>query len=469
MLCEPLKIPLKTTATAKFSQFGCHHHDEQPVMAAQNAPKHDFAPAWLKIPMQENPKPSGSKPTDSSDKNRSRSHKDDSFRYGPDYARLHRQHSFENYYDSKRSGATGKYRHHSVEDDYYSYPYGAYGPYYNGYGPPPPSMQYSSQPSVFRSPSREGKYPPNMRYGQMNGAYPGYYDLYQFDYYHGDPYYAGYPSNSRAASKRSHYEREGRSNSKEGKEKDGEKGGKSTDDDKDKPNLQEDFVNHPPHGKGMTKFGERGQAASIYKSLVPNKGSLNRKSSKEGIRLNGGFSKDSPYSSNKSPSGKETSRLSPTPPMDILNTRLVTQPRNLGDKKSQFLKALRKENANNNEESNGDNKNNRHGKSYKDDIEGLRNGVDSIDVSSNNVLSSSLEAEQRLLRAMGWNELDEEEYEITEDDKKKFQDLCSKQVKQHKNDRLPKTLSPKHIPVYQPNELNDTLSSSDSDSDDCSQ
>lgn len=29
-----------------------HRHD---VMAAHNAPKHDFAPAWLKIPSQENP------------------------------------------------------------------------------------------------------------------------------------------------------------------------------------------------------------------------------------------------------------------------------------------------------------------------------------------------------------------------------------------------------------------------------
>lgn len=31
--------------------------------------------------------------------------------------------------------------------------------------------------------------------------------------------------------------------------------------------------------------------------------------------------------------------------MEILNTRLVTQPRNLGDKKSEFLRALRRENS----------------------------------------------------------------------------------------------------------------------------
>ena len=35
-----------------FISAACHHDD---VMAAHNAPKHDFAPAWLKIPSQENP------------------------------------------------------------------------------------------------------------------------------------------------------------------------------------------------------------------------------------------------------------------------------------------------------------------------------------------------------------------------------------------------------------------------------
>lgn len=67
----------------------------------------------------------------------------------------------------KRHPLTGKYRHHSVEDDYYSAypPYGPYG-YYNGYG-----MPYNSQPSIYRSPSREGKYPPNMRFNQVQYMY----------------------------------------------------------------------------------------------------------------------------------------------------------------------------------------------------------------------------------------------------------------------------------------------------------
>ena len=35
--------------------FTGNHHGDDIVMAANNAPKHDFAPAWLKIPTQETP------------------------------------------------------------------------------------------------------------------------------------------------------------------------------------------------------------------------------------------------------------------------------------------------------------------------------------------------------------------------------------------------------------------------------
>ena len=101
-----------------------------------------------------------------------------------------------------------------------------------------------------------------------------------------------------------------------------------------------------------------------------------------------------------------------------------------------------------------------------DHADQLTNGVEGLAMDdSSNMLSSSLEAEQRLLKEMGWNETDQEEYEITEADKKMFQDLYSKQ--QSRSTRLNKTFSPKHIPIYQPNaqDLNDTLSSSDSDSD----
>ncbi|XP_033737952.1 vasculin-like protein 1 isoform X1 [Pecten maximus] len=427
-------------------------------MATHNAPKHDFAPAWLKIPAQDNPKPSGSKQADS----------------GSDKSRRH------------SGSSSGKYRHHPTEEDYYPYPpYGHYG-YYNGYG-----IQYGSQSSMFRSPGRDPKYQqhPGIRYNQMNGGYPGYYDLYPFDYY-GDPYYPGY-QNSRASSKRSHYERDGRSNSKEGKEAEKSKG-KETE-EKEKTSFQDDFPSlngeestekagnstkvtnggsvweHPPHGKmGSSKFGDRA-TANMYKALVPNKGNI-KKPAKDGIRFNGGFPKD-PFSGTKSPlsptnsggQNKEGSRQSPTPPIDILNTRLVTQPRTLSDKKSDFWKALRK----------GSSVGGGHDqKAFEDgNVEKISNGVETIDFSDaeNGLLSSSLEAEQRLLKSMGWNEADVEEYEITEDEKKKFQERFSKQVPQQKEASRVlhnKALSPKHIMYYRPNEqdqLNDTLSSSDSE------
>lgn len=59
--------------------------------------------------------------------------------------------------------------------------------------------------------------------------------------------------------------------------------------------------------------------------------------------------------------------------------------------------------------------------------EELVNGVDLLSVKDNgrSFLSSSLEAEQRLLRQMGWNETEEDEYVITEDDKKEFQKLTN--------------------------------------------
>lgn len=432
-------------------------------MATNNAPKHDFAPAWLKIPTQEAPKQSGgAKPFDSDKSSRPRSHKDDSF-------------------FNKRHPLTGKYRHHSVEDDYYNAypPYGPYG-YYNGYG-----MPYTTQPSIYRSPSREGKYPPNMRFNQMNGApyQPGYYDLYPFDYYHGDhPYYPNY-QNSRVNTKRSNYERDGRTNSKEKEDKT-----KGKDEEKDKPSFQDDFPSlngngeeksesatngklsngssvweHPPHGKGTTgKLADNRQAANIYKNLVPNKQSATtRKPGKEGLRLNGGLQKE-PFNSIKTMSSN--SKESPSSPIEILNTRFVTQPRNLGNKKSEFLKALRKEN---NGSDGQDSSLTKDGWPAKNDhADQLANGFDRLGIDdSSNMLSSSLEAEQRLLKEMGWNETDQEEYEITEADKKMFQDLYSKQ--QNRSTRVNKTFSPKHIPVYKPNpqDLNDTLSSSDSDSD----
>ena len=74
-------------------------------------------------------------------------------------------------YAGKRyqAGSSGKFRHHSVDDDYYPFQYGPY-PYYNGYAYDKYGMHYSSQPSLFRSPGqRDSKYQhPNARYGQVS-------------------------------------------------------------------------------------------------------------------------------------------------------------------------------------------------------------------------------------------------------------------------------------------------------------
>ncbi|KAK3584828.1 hypothetical protein CHS0354_006247 [Potamilus streckersoni] len=448
-------------------------------MATNNAPKHDFAPAWLKIPSPDTTKPSTSRQAEqTSDKSSSRTRK----RYP--------------------SGQNSKFRHHSVDDDYYAYTYDPYS-YYNGYGYEKFGMQYTSQPSLFRGPGgpRDGKYQhPNARFGQLNGAFPGYYEMTPYDYY-GEAYYNGYTSSrlqQSSSTKRGYYKEEGRSNSKEGKDKEGEK--KDTDKDKpfndDFPSLNGDFDqdtkgskqlngtgvwDNPPLGKGKDdlKTGNTGikthGGLQLYRSLLPNKTSVSHKTGRDGLRLNGSW-RDQPIGAIKPPTSsgshsKESTHVSPTPPMDILNTRLVTTPKTLGDKKSQFLKTLRKENASKAEdgEKTPPEKQDKEPENKPGENQ-LVNGIDNLGIEETHdscVLSSSLEAEQRLLREMGWNEEDEE-YEITEDDMKEFQNR-SKQAQQQRNGlvrTLPKTWSPKHIPVYQADmqELNEPLSSDSDDS-----
>merc|ERR550532_3750431 len=106
-------------------------------MATPKAPKHDFAPAWLKIPDQDSSKPSGPKSAEHAKGGR-KNKKDDyyNYRYGSSeymYAPLQRQRSFDNYYDERRYSPQ-KFRHHSVDDDYYNaapYNYPYYNDYYN--------------------------------------------------------------------------------------------------------------------------------------------------------------------------------------------------------------------------------------------------------------------------------------------------------------------------------------------------
>lgn len=60
----------------------------------------------------------------------------------------------------------GKYRHHSIDDDYYGYPYGGYAYYTPSYSYEKYGMQYSSQPSLARSGNRDGKHAPG-RFSQV--------------------------------------------------------------------------------------------------------------------------------------------------------------------------------------------------------------------------------------------------------------------------------------------------------------
>ncbi|XP_060591040.1 vasculin-like protein 1 isoform X2 [Ruditapes philippinarum] len=433
-------------------------------MATNNAPKHDFAPAWLKIPNSENSKPPGNKQgeTSSEDRFNRNYHREESalsHKHPYDSSRLHRQFSLEHKIDeSKRfpSGGSSKFRHHSVDDDYY-YTYAPYG-YYNGYSYPDKyGMHYSSQPSLLRSGGqRDSKYQhPHARYGAgqgMNVGYPPYYDFIPpYDYYGNEPYYNNYPP-GRGGAKRNYYEKEGRSNSKEGKDKD-EKKDKDT--EKEKP-FNDDFPSLNGEEKPSSNQGSSKQMNGTGVWDNPPKGSNGKPGEESNDSSQSKVLRDANIYKNLVPNkGTQPS----TPPMDILNTRFVTQPKTLSDKKSHFLKTLRQE----------DEKLRRSGES-----EDIVNGVDGLGLHEDDSnLSSSLEAEQRLLREMGWNEADEEDYEITEDDMKEFQNL-TKQVQQRNGPlngmvkAIPKPWSPKHIPVYLPNthELNDTLSSSDSDSDD---
>ena len=73
---------------------------------------------------------------------------------------------YENFSFVDRRYTGPKFRHHSVEDDYYSGPpYGAYPPYYNGYDYDKYGNGFRSHPSLYR----DGKYQhPNARYSHVS-------------------------------------------------------------------------------------------------------------------------------------------------------------------------------------------------------------------------------------------------------------------------------------------------------------
>ncbi|XP_013785355.1 vasculin-like protein 1 isoform X2 [Limulus polyphemus] len=235
---------------------------------------------------------------------------------------------------------------------------------------------------------------------------------------------------------------------------------------------------------------------SLFKPLVPaaKQTSQVKKPNRDGVRLsskepmtNGlGITRSSSATSTSQPLSNSGSRSksTPTPPphMEIL----IKNPKTRGNK-GEFLKALQSEEGGRNElYQKNDNHQKRSDEDFSqlhDDRETCVNGINIEKVSFRdeeesedvNILSSSLEAEERLLREMGWKEecLDDDDYApLTEEELQEFHDLTQKlQVNERKNGiqrNFHLNWSPKRVPamanVVLPVDA-DWSSSSDSDSD----
>ncbi|CAH1774536.1 unnamed protein product [Owenia fusiformis] len=512
-------------------------------MATAKAPKHDFAPAWLKIPNEES-KPSGSKQAEhqSSSSNGSKSSHGGSRREksysggsnnrhpGPDYGYLPRQRSFDAPFEDRGryNNTNSRFRqHNSVDDDYYGYYNGYYGNSYgyDGYG----SHHYRSQPIGLPVRGMDGgkyQHPHANYHHQGPPGPPGYPPFYDYphdypphDYPPHDYYYGGesFYNYGRPGGKKNYYDKSGSGKTGKDREIKEKADGEAVKLEEEFPSLNGEEASEEKaakvNGKSVwdscsskvkrgtslspknehsspvllkKELPNKSQSSSnMYKALVPNK-ILTRKTSRETMKVNGVFSgKDinsngTHKSANSTPTPSNSGQ-SPTvtPAIEILNTRLVTNPKPLGDKKSDFLAAFKNSNSKHTDDmSLQSDPASKKGECNKEDhtvgdySEKLVNGVDSLSVKPEyHMLSSSLEAEQRLLREMGWNEADQEEYVITEDEMKEFQNL-TKQIKQQKNG-LSKNLAKPWTPLQQqatvdPEKIetikNEALSS-DSDSD----
>jgi hypothetical protein len=441
-------------------------------MAESNLPKQDFAPPWLKFPSTDSSKTPSQ---NSYQSERSNQRKDDSYHSRSEYNRLQRQTSFD-FHDAKRyPQSQGKYRHHSVDDDYYGYPYGAYGYYAPSYNYEKYGMQYSSQPSLARPGSRDGKYAPG-RFSQMNGVgFSPHYDLFE-PYYHQGP------------AKRGYYDKE--QHLKDVRDVDGKT--RDRDGDRDRP-FSEDFpllrgtgegtpeVKHAKPASGVwenppksSRHEEspdllKNSSTGIYKAFVPSKTGQMKKNGRDAVRVNGSIKDSSPVSPSNKPNHKEGTRQSPTPDLAI-----VTQPKKLGDKKSEFLRALRSESNQRNGDAyqdlnqnsiekkqatketdespmsedasyyphvNGSNETHRKNHSHERIMNGNNlndnanqsssggectvNG-DSLIKHVDHIYLSGEEEEKRLLESMGWSEEDQTEYVITDDDVREFHHMLSR-------------------------------------------
>ncbi|GFS14918.1 vasculin-like protein 1 [Elysia marginata] len=451
-------------------------------MADNNLPKQDFAPPWLKFPQADSTKSQGQKLGGyQGDRNRQR--REDPYHSRSDYNRLHRQTSFD-YHESKRfPPGQGKYRHHSVDDDYYGYSYG-YGYYPPDYNYEKYGMHYSSQPSLAR---RDGKYGPG-RFPPGGADFSPPYELYEPSYHPG-------------MQRRGFYENHmnGRDYDMKGRER-GHRDKPYSDDfpslvakgeqdvKRSKP-VASAWENPPKSNRADESTDNKAASSGIYKALVPSKnGQIKRNG-----RINGTVRDSSPLS----PSSKLNNQKEGTLQSSATDLAIVTQPKKLGDKKSQFLKALRNESTVRNGENGQDHNQNAIEKKQGDceedfgpqdigmndsamaainkerslvestieeekDVNGdyfedvgkhassLNGDVNSPNKASLNeaerkvngealvddveqICLSGEEEEKRLLLSMGWVEEDNTEYVITEDEIREFQSKLQNHCHGQKN------------------------------------
>ncbi|XP_005112775.1 vasculin-like protein 1 isoform X2 [Aplysia californica] len=419
-------------------------------MAESNEPKQDFAPPWLKFPPADSSSSSVKSVSYPAERNRQR--RDDPYSARPEFSRLHRQSSFDFHEGKRFHQGQSKYRHHSVDDDSYNSPYN-YGYYPPGYNYEKYGMQYSSQPSLGRSISRDGKLiPPRPSQGTPRRG--GYHEK-------------DHPKDPR------NYDGKFRERGSE----------------RDRP-FSDDFPSLVSNGEpnGEVKPAKPGSGVwenppksnrnddspdllkntspGIYKALVPNKNGPSKKPARDGLRMNGNVRDSSPLSPSNKSNYKEGTRQSPTPDLTI-----VTQPKKLGDKKSEFLRALRNESSLRNGDNFQDQNQNAIGKRehslhgnespMMEDVNAFThvngnhgsdvvNGKESpscekeepaVNGDGGETLVSDVdhinlegeEEEKRLLLEMGWDEEDDTEYVITDDEIREFQDLLQNHCHGQKN------------------------------------
>ncbi|XP_036360911.1 uncharacterized protein LOC115214039 isoform X1 [Octopus sinensis] len=408
-------------------------------MATSNVPRHDFAPSWLKIPSQENLKssPSCKRQVGQSDRHvrqrreetggeNSNGQTPVSNRYNSESLKLHRQSSFENYYDNKHYFSGQTKSSHSVDGDH-SYSYGPYGNYYNGYSSvyEKYDMQYNFQPPLLRSHTRQesGKYqqPVSHFNSPVNSGFSNYYyDSYPQEYYHGDVYYSTFETRP-ASSYKTLSEKDGQLENAKGdglasKERDSiENPNKNTCAEEsvfnnDFPFLHERDDIYDPSGY-MTSNGN-----SVWdNSVLAKSESLFTRNDIDYQTYSMDQESDSPH--------PVDDIYKYFPPAEDIHQLCNSQENELT---WQFDNDYPSHNSDNTPGQGRVVKSQGNGNYVCNSPQELVNGIDLLSMKDNStsLLSSSLEAEQRLLREMGWNET-EEEYIITEDDKKEFQKLTN--------------------------------------------